>query len=755
MRARRIIIILILIVSSIATFAQKVHLKASNEPLSSVVKRLNTEVSYNNMVLSKYRVTVDKQFASPYQAILYLIKGKPLQVNKVAGVIIITEKKPEKIPKPKEKRAEYRYVVKKVADTRPIDLVVSLKEILITAKSHIPSLKGKDADESNVFNAITARAMPGYADNMVFNVLRMMPGIRASGEPSDELYVWGSSPGESCISYDGIPLFAMQSYNSNISYINPYMFDEVRYKRGILSADEGSQTGAKVDVVSDFSDTHKPLFKAMMSTMSINCFGAVPISHNWTVTMAYRHTLGGLFGGTTFDAYREKSSDKNHASGEHNTTTNTGTTTTSTTTPNITTITPEYKFQDVNINIAGKDNSNTTYKLSLYGAKDYLDYDNDSINVDEDHTSYFGGASAHINKTWNNQNRSELSSSFSELYSSQEGSLISEQSNINSNISNRVAEFNIKLRQEGFGKLHWLTAGAEVTSYRVDTNSVKRTALQPTLFANAKYHIKNLTIEGGLRTDLMSSGVKWQPRIFLKYQLLKYFTITSSWGIYHQYLIKDPSPIHENAYKFEWDINTQLNTYNTVAGIAFDKGNLNVSIEGYMKRIHHSIWVVDNQLGMYNFKLRGIDTSTKYNWRHGVCYASWSLTDDPRQTNGIANELKAGSILRFYPFTFSANYIFGSGYNSLLLSMNAYNSHDENKRNINSNSKTTYSRMDISASYEKQFKYFGITAGVSLINLFDTTNKKYITSWVARNYASSFYSQASRFTPILFFEIKL
>jgi hypothetical protein len=192
-----------------------------------------------------------------------------------------------------------------------------------------------------------------------------------------------------------------------------------------------------------------------------------------------------------------------------------------------------------------------------------------------------------------------------------------------------------------------------------------------------------------------------------------------------------------------------------VAGIAFDKGNLNVSIEGYMKRIHHSIWVVDNQLGMYNFKLRGIDTSTKYNWRHGVCYASWSLTDDPRQTNGIANELKAGSILRFYPFTFSANYIFGSGYNSLLLSMNAYNSHDENKRNINSNSKTTYSRMDISASYEKQFKYFGITAGVSLINLFDTTNKKYITTWVARNYASSFYSQASRFTPILFFEIKL
>ncbi len=46
--------------------------------------------------------------------------------------------------------------------------------------------------------------MPGFSDNALFNVLRMMPGIRASGEPSDELYVWGSSPGESRVTLDGI-----------------------------------------------------------------------------------------------------------------------------------------------------------------------------------------------------------------------------------------------------------------------------------------------------------------------------------------------------------------------------------------------------------------------------------------------------------------------------------------------------------------------------------------------------------------------
>lgn len=756
MIGRKIFIILILIVSSFSCFAQKVHVKASNEALSSVIKRLNTEVSFDNKLLSTYKVTVDRTFTSPYKALVFLIAGKPLQVQKVAGVYIITAKqkstKPDLQP---VRKTSYKHVVTKIPVPPSIDLAVSLKEIVITARNHTPYLKGEEDDGTSRFNSFTANAMPGHSDNLVFNVLRMMPGIRASGEPSDELYVWGSSPGESRVYFDGIPFFTLQSYNSNISYINPYMFDEVRYKRGVLSASEGSQTGATIDVLSSMSRAARPVFKAMLSTMSANCFGMIPLGRNNVISMAYRHTLGDLFGGTSFDAYRgkkEKGDDAESKDSGSNTTGTTNEQNNNTETHSIsetTTITPEYRFQDINLNFTGLSERNTSYRVSMYGAKDYLDYeDADSLSAFGKQTSYQGGISTLLEKQWNNGNKSEITSFVSGLYSKQSG--IADSIGFASN--ERVSQYNIKMQQTGLQKNTGLSFGGEFQVYHVGSSFVNTTTVQPTLFASQKFSMKGLNIEAGLRTDFMSKGIKWQPRFMLKYHFLSHFTFTSAWGIYNQYLVKNPFAIAQGNYNFSWDINTSLKSYNTVAGIAYDRGGLNISVESYMKNIRHSQWVVDDKLGMYNFNLKGIDVSVKYNWRHGLSFASWSVANDPRQTDDVSNELKIGSILRFYPFTFSANYVYSSGYNALLLPASSYEKH-EGKEQGNYND-IHYSRFDISASYEKSFGSLVFTTGASIINVFDTNNQKYATTWVPRKYSSTFSARASRFTPLIFIAVK-
>lgn len=193
MKFRRYFFLLLIIIISQPAFTQRIQVKAANEALSSVVRRLKVEVSFDNKVLSVYRVTMNKFFSSPDAAIKYLIKGKPLQLTRVAGVYVITTKMTKE--KKMEPKVVYKYVVKKEQDPHPMDLTMSLKEIVITAANHTPSLWGEDENAQSRFTAVTANVMPGSSDNSVFNVLRMMPGIRASGEPSDELYVWGSSPG--------------------------------------------------------------------------------------------------------------------------------------------------------------------------------------------------------------------------------------------------------------------------------------------------------------------------------------------------------------------------------------------------------------------------------------------------------------------------------------------------------------------------------------------------------------------------------
>jgi hypothetical protein len=756
MKVLRLSLILFLTVLSATVSAQKIHVKANNEPLSAVIKRLKLEVSYDNRALQVYRVTIDKSFSSPYKALLYLISDKPLQVKNVAGVYVITAKEKVKKTKPHKQAVKTTYVVRKIPDPHPIDLDVSLKEIVITAQDHTPSLTAEVSSGINRFNSFAAKAMPGSSDNMIFNVLRMMPGIRASGEPTDELYVWGSSPGESRMTYDGIPLFTMQSYNSNISYINPYMLSEVRYKRGVLSADEGSQTGALVNVVSDMSSLRRPVVKAMISTMSMNIYAAMPIGERWAAAVAYRHTLESIFGGTSFDAYRGKKEENHEKSGQSTESTSTETTSTdNSTSTTSTTVTPDYKFQDINVNVSGKNEAgNTSYKFTLYGAKDYVGLNlNDTLPMNNSQTSYQGGASANVAKVWADSSRSELSAFCSALYSKQSGISVSHEQTMEFSNIERVSQLNVRLCQTGIGKMRWLSVGGELNAYKVNGSDVKQTLVEPTIFANAKYKISHLNIDGGLRTDLMSCGVKWQPRLTLSYQLPWHLTLTSSWGIYYQYLVKNPIAFHESSYRFAWDINTSLHSQNFVAGIAYDRDGFNVSAEAYLKKISNSQWVKDDVLSTYDFRLRGIDFSTKYNWRHGLIYSSMSIADDPRQTDGTSVEMKAGGILRFYPFTFSANYIFGNGYNSMLLPVSSTNKHDGDETESHDNS-TTYSRLDVSASYEKRFRLFGICTGVSIINVFDTDNKKCTTSWTPHDMSSSLYTQASRFTPIIFIEFK-
>jgi hypothetical protein len=131
MKLRRLLFLISIIIFSQPAFAQHIKVKAQNEPLSSVIKRLNVEVSFDNKALSCYNVSVDKSFRSPEDAIKYLIKGKPLRMTQVSGVYIITVSQEKRVEAPV--KVENKNIVGKIPDAQPMELTMSLKEIVITA----------------------------------------------------------------------------------------------------------------------------------------------------------------------------------------------------------------------------------------------------------------------------------------------------------------------------------------------------------------------------------------------------------------------------------------------------------------------------------------------------------------------------------------------------------------------------------------------------------------------------------------------
>ena len=54
------------------------------------------------------------------------------------------------------------------------------------------------------------------------NLLRLQPGILASGEQTNDLIIWGSYEGHSQVLFDNFTIYGLKNFNDNISAFNPF-----------------------------------------------------------------------------------------------------------------------------------------------------------------------------------------------------------------------------------------------------------------------------------------------------------------------------------------------------------------------------------------------------------------------------------------------------------------------------------------------------------------------------------------------------
>ena len=541
---KRKLVFFLFIVFSVMTFAQKVKVHAVNERLDEVLKKLKVEISFDNKALSKYKVTVDKTFDSPDKAIKYLLSQTSYNYQYIGGVYVISKNTAEK------KKINVRF---EILDVIP-SMAVNLKEIIITTPSFRMNYEQSKTGNIAYMPAQTAKYIPGNADNSVFNLLRMMPGVRTAGEPSNELYVWGSSPGESRVVMDGIPLFAMQSFNNNISYINPYMAGEIRFNKGGLNVNEQSQIGAVAEISSNDNVIRKPTLKLALSTLTANVYGSLPLSKRFTLSAAYRHTLYNMFSNQIFNP------ERNH-NGE-----NVQYTTDSTAID----LVPSYSFQDLNLNLYGSLNKADKLKFAFYGVKDDFSYEgaNDNVmQISGARNNKQLGSSAQYSKSWNDSSKMDVSAFYTYFKSNQSSHSLADNKQENSYISNqRVRQINGQITQYGIGKYRDLKVGGEMTYYGI-VDSCTTSYVKPTLFASDSIRYKSLSIDAGIRADIIKEGFRPQPRISAKYNFSKRFSLSGTWGIYRQYLVKLISESASNKYyTLQWGINSQLKSYCAVLG---------------------------------------------------------------------------------------------------------------------------------------------------------------------------------------------
>ncbi|MDR1919463.1 MAG: outer membrane beta-barrel protein [Tannerellaceae bacterium] len=86
---RTVLLLLALILHSAFAGAQEVHIQVKDKPLNALLNTLGLEISYDDRLLSNYKLTLSKSFPSARQALPYLLRNTPFRAEKIGDTYVI------------------------------------------------------------------------------------------------------------------------------------------------------------------------------------------------------------------------------------------------------------------------------------------------------------------------------------------------------------------------------------------------------------------------------------------------------------------------------------------------------------------------------------------------------------------------------------------------------------------------------------------------------------------------------------------
>ena len=862
---------LLLILLSVVGFSQPTNIKveAKDMPLNVVFLHLrnqyNFQFSYSENQLSKYKVTTSKTFNSKQEAIEYLLKDLPFQFRKMDDVfIIIPDKKKQKEgmkngqsqitgqiveagsfeplpfsyilinnhPMIADVTGNFNYttatdssfhlqishlgyfiydtmlVASKFRQYKLIPSSIRLPEVTVQ-KSEVEknTMVGEKIGKITL-NTNISRFLPGQGDNSVFHHIKLMPGIQAAGEQSNDLLVWGSYEGQSLITFDEFTLFGLKNYNENISVVNPFLVKTIEIMKGGFDSKYGNRVGGVVNIIGKNGNLQKPVFSLNVNQATLNGMAEIPIFNKSSLLMAYRQTYYNLYNSDDFNVLaptrqppKDQSNPINQPKEDFD----------------MSVYPDDYQFRDMNLKFTRNLVNGDLFYVSMYGGGDYFHLATEAnithkisgqpgeseamplavtlINKEENRQY---GLSVFYSKKWSDKLMSKFilsTSDFSKKLSDDVQTINLGNSLVykkdKSSTENIASENSFRVENQiYFQKGHQLEFGGGFY-----TNGAKiefETNINDTLFIKTLSQYKNsriyiyaedylpvgsrFTLKTGLRINVLTNGkVYFEPRLNSSYNLTDQLKINASWGRYHQFISKIASIDRDQNYSYLWSASNQnipvINSTHWIGEVNYSKNNLTINVDVYYKLTHNITQRVFEQRfeGMNrsdgyfsyfgNAKTYGVDIFIKKDFGKHSVWASYTLSkaleslaplNKPLPIYSLAphhqlHEFKVAGLLNLGRFYLSGNYIYGSGMEVV------------RKVFARQNGNVSYNRVDVAVTYKVTPKLFSSEIGMSVLNLFDTQNLKCAN---LKNIQLSpqlgnvkVYSQATPFTPTIFIKI--
>lgn len=784
-----------------------------NEILIDLNSRDGVQISISSKLSSKCKVTIHQKATSVDKAIDLLAEYCDLDVQKI-GQVYTFRKKKKKTPKATTTKRRKRFLFQgEILDKETLEPLPYAKisigtrtmksdqkgrfgyrsfksiqpfevkqlgyAILDTALSHgnkhilLLSSSLQEIEEINIIhtkpietynvtygdelgqiqlNNVRSEFIAGSNNNLVFNSLRMYPGIMAAGESSSDFIIWGSSPGHGQITYDGITLFNSAGMNGDLGRVNPLMIQNIQVYKGGYNVNVGDRVGSVINIDSK-DGSKKSACTINLDNQMTNFYLSIPLlKKTSTLQIAARKSYYQLL-----NLQEKFTLSKNNF------------------------VSPIYDYGDLNLKfttiLKNRDRIQISSIASLDGYNEYLDKKESSTYFSHlSSNSYQIGNSISYVHNWKNggitralftQSMFRPNESFfstfmdstntSDIFSSSRENGIDEYQfrighSLSATLKNKL-DFSVAIvhNRSNFREVESLT---ELKDYDYSINRLSFYALDKITIWN------RLDLQLGLKGDVLLDQLKpyIQPRVNGKINVTESWNINFGWGIYNQFVSKIQLIDSTGFRSLIWALADEIlapvqRSIHNVAGFSYLGKSFKFGLEGYYKTFRgiSRYTAVDT---LYNFETisgfgYGVDLFSKLRFKtheiifsyslgqfyeHGVSKETSSAVSEAEQSQ--RHELKTSLNLHFKPITVSLAGVYGSGFKSF----------DLNKEG----EITPYSRIDLAFKYTKKLKKTSFSTGISILNLLNTSNSRlFRTTNFSDN--SSYSTLGIPFTPTVFF----
>ncbi|NQU33499.1 MAG: TonB-dependent receptor [Bacteroidetes bacterium] len=834
-KAKTSLIFIFLLLSFYFSSAQEIKINAINTPLNqvliSIIDSNNVNISFDDNSLSRYTITEQRSFPSIEKALTQLLDSSSLAFELIEDVWVIypVESRPNETltvsgriydlysdeslpyshiiingwPSISDLSGNYSvvlagydsllhikvsylgyYIIDTVLEINHIHNFaltpssIGLSEIVISDKIVEKTTQIGNQPGLMKLNHKIAHFLPGYGDNSVFNLIRLMPGILASGEQTSELIIWGGYAGHSKVMFDGFTAYGLKNFNDNISSFNPFMAKDIEIHKGGYDASYGGRIGGIVDIIGKNGNTQSPSFTFSINNMTINAMVEIPIAKKGSLILAFRNTYYNLYNPSDMSAIISPNINPD-----------------STTDVDITVV-PDYTFRDANIKYSTRINEKDNFYISLHAGDDKFSYIIDELvnnrlydKKTKDENTQIGG-SIFYGHNWEKGNTSKIRFSYSGFNNSYannskfttiSGGDIEYKSDDNS--TNKLGEYKIENSNSiTINQTHTFESGIDLTynsvkleeySFNTKMAYFHSTGGIASIFAQDNISIfKNLNLKAGFRLThaFYLQKIYFEPRFSATFKLADYWKINAAFGIYNQFIALTTVVDDLGNFKYLWSLSNNdvipvLNATHYVLGTSYHPHNFTFSVEGYYKNttgLSRFVNILDSNIkDIFYGKAEsyGMDILIKKDLSKHSAWIAYSLSktiehftyfnleERRRAPQDQRHEIKLAAMLNFDPVYFSTNYVCGSGF-----------PYGNGSQQYNEGSDKKYSRWDASIIYKFLDRKVQGEVGISILNVLNAKNSKYSSfEKIPSNQINdiNIYTEALPFTPTLHLKISM